>query len=199
MPTKSRLIFNPITHIYRLDGVVIPGYSEISKAMGISDFSKVNPELLELARNFGEQLHVATKLWDLKKLGTLPEPLEPCLEEYKSFLKDYAVKIIPKYVEKPICSYRYRYGVTPDRVVTIGGEYAILEIKTTTAMSNSVKLQTAAQALAAEEYYGIRIKKRYGLQILPDKPYKLYPYKQESDKGSWLCFLGASNWLRGNK
>ena len=192
-----KLTFNPIEHIYRLDGVVIPGFSEIAKAMGISDYSGASIEILEAARNFGKQMHLATKLWDEKNLGLLPKPLIPWMETYKKFLKNYSVKIIQKYIEKPICSYRYRFGVTPDRICLVSGELSVLEIKTTTVMPNSVKLQTAAQTLAAEEYYGIRIRKRYGLKLSPGD-YKVYPYKDEMDKQVFIAFLSAYNWLKKN-
>jgi len=196
-----KLTFNPIEHTYRIDGVLIPGFSQVAKAMGINDFSGVPVNILEAARSFGDNLHYTTKLFDEKNLeeSSLSQPLIPCLDQYKQFLKDNAVKIIRKYIEKPICSFRYRYGITPDRICLIGGEFAVLEIKTTTVIPKSVKLQTAAQVLAIEEYYGIRIKKRYGLQIPVEGKYKLFAYTDDNDKSSWLCFLGAYNWLKENK
>jgi len=190
-------------HIYHLNGVVIPGYSEIASAMGITNFSGISERVMEAARNFGSAGHYATRLWDEKRLdeSTLSAPLIPCLEEYKNFLIDFKVEIIPGYIEKPICSTIYRYGVTPDRVCVINGELSILELKFVESMSKATELQTAAQKLAAEEFYKIKIKRRYGLQIPQKGKAKIYPYTNKSDEQTWIAALSLYNWRvkNGNK
>ncbi len=190
------LTFDETNHIYRLDGVQIPSYSEISRVMGIVDYGDVPQYFLEAARKFGQAGHYATRLWDNKTLNeeTLSSPLIPCLNEYKQFLRDYKVEILPQYTEKPICSFRYRYGVTPDRVCIIKGELSILELKFVEVMKPGTAIQTAAQKLAVEEYHKIKIKARYGLQIPLNGKCRPCFYKDKSDENTWLCFLGAYNW-----
>lgn len=191
-----KLTFDEINHTYRLDGVIIPGYSQIAKSMGITDYGNVPDYFLEPARKFGQAGHYATRLWDNQTLNevTLSEPLIPCLEEYKKFLQDNKVEIISDYIEKPICSVRYRYGITPDRICLIKGELSVFELKFVETMAPGAALQTAAQKMAAEEFYHIKIKKRYGVQISLKEQYKLYPYTNKGDEQTWLCFLGAYNW-----
>jgi len=198
----DRLIFKDDTHEYFLDGVKIPGFSEIAKAMGVYDFSSVPETILENARVFGDAAHYAARLWDLKDLdeATIDEPLKPCLEAYKYFLTTYHVKIIPEYVENPICSYLYRYGVTPDRICVINDELSVLELKFVSKIMPAVCLQTAAQKRAAEEFYKIKIKRRYALQITRKGEFKPpVECKDKGDDNAWFCFLGAYNWLRRNK
>jgi hypothetical protein len=198
-PTK--LEFEPKTHIYRLDGVVIPGFSEIAKAMGIVNYNNIPDFILEPTRNFGDVMHYTTKLWDLRDLdeSTLDEPLKPCLEAYKYFLTTFHVEIIKEYIEQPICSFIYRYGITPDRIYLVNGELSVLELKFVSQLLPAVALQTAAQKRAAEEFYKIKIKHRYVLQITRQGDFKPpIEYKDKGDDNAWLCFLGAYNWLRRN-
>jgi hypothetical protein len=197
----SKLIFKEDTHEYFLDGVKIPGFSEISKAMGISNYSGIPESVLEAARQFGVAAHYMTKLWDLADLDvkSMDAPLNPCLEAYKYFLKTYKVEIIKEYIENPICSYLYRYGVIPDRICLINGELSVLELKFVSKLVPAVALQTAAQKRAAEEFYKIKIKRRYALQItLEGENKKPVEYKDKGDDNAWLCFLGGYNWLRRN-
>jgi len=191
---KNNLVFEPASHSYYLDGVIIPGYSEIAKAMGIVSYFGDNTN----AMNFGSAFHLATKFLDKGTLDrdNLDTPLVSLLEGYEQFKQDYLVEILQEYMENPICSFTYRFGVTPDRIALVRGELSIIEFKTNTEMPPSVKLQTAAQKLAAEEYYKIKIKKRYGIQFPLTGSYKPFPYKDKSDEYAWLNFLGAYNWLK---
>jgi len=197
----TRLEFKPDTHEYFLDGVKIPSFSSIAKSMGIYDFSNVPEHILESARNFGDAAHYGMRLWDLEDLdeSTLSETLKPCLIAYTQALKINSIEIIKEYIEQPICSYLYRYGVTPDRICLIKGELSILELKFTSSLMPGVALQTAAQKIATNEFYKIKIKKRYALQITREGTAKpLKEYKDKGDDNAWLCFVGSFNWLRRN-
>lgn len=192
----NRLTFDEVEHIYRLNGVKIPGYSEISKITGIVDYGTTPEYFLEPARKFGTAGHYATRLWDkgILEETSLSAPLIPCLNEYKQFLQDYKVEILQEYIETPVCSFRYRYGTTPDRICLIKGGLSVLELKFVESMQPGTAIQTAAQKIAAEEYYKIKIKARYGLQIPLVGKCKPHIYKDKGDENSWLCFLGAYNW-----
>jgi len=196
-----KLRFNKKKHLYTLDGVIIPGYSEIAKTMGIVNYKNTPGYLLEPAQKFGSAGHFATRLWDEKRLDekTLSIPLIPCLEAYKSFIKYHDVKILTKYIERPICSYKYRYGITPDRICLIKGELSILEFKFVEVMSPGTAIQLAAQKLAANEYYGIKIIRRYALQLKLNGGFNIEIYKDNSNENTFLCFLGGYNWLKKNK
>jgi hypothetical protein len=197
----NELAYNAEKHEYSIDGKRIPGYSEVAKAMGITNYSGIPDYIMESARNFGTAGHYATRLWDEGRLdvNSLSLPLIPCLEAYKQMLLAYNVVIIKEYIENPICSFRYRFGTTPDRICLIEGEMSILELKFVSSLQPGIALQTAAQKLAAEEYYRIKIKNRYALQIAMDgKLRPLKPYKDKSDEGVWLNYLSAFNWKERN-
>ncbi len=190
------LSFDPKKHIYRLDGVQIPSFSEIATAMGITQYYGDN----QIAMDFGTKFHLATKFLDKGTLNrkTINAPLIPLLEGYEKFKRDYGVKVIPEYIEIPICSYKYRFGVTPDRIYMVKDELSVVEFKTNTVMPVSATLQTAFQQIAAEEYYGIKIKCRYGVQFPLEGGYKIFPYTNKMDLQTALCFLSSFNWLKKN-
>ncbi len=194
MPNK--LEFKEEKHQYLLDGVEIPSFSKIAEAMGITQYYGDN----QIAMNFGTAFHLVIKFLDKGTLNreTVNAPLIPLLAGYEKFKLDFGVKVIPEYIENPICSYRYRYGVTPDRVYYVKDELSAVEFKTNSVMPASVEMQTAFQQIAAEEYYGIKIKRRYGVQFPLEGGYKLFPYTNKMDMQTALCFLGSYNWLKKN-
>ncbi len=190
------LTFDEVNHQYFLDGIKIPGYSEIATTMGIVDYSGVPGYNLEAARKFGTAGHYALQLLDENRLdeSTLSSPLIPCVSEYKSFLSDFKVEIIPEYIERPVCSVRYRFACTPDRICLVKGELSVVDFKFVEAIQPAVELQTAAQKIAVEEFCKIKIKRRYALQIPMRGKCKPHPFKDKADEQAWLCFLGAYNW-----
>jgi hypothetical protein len=196
----NKLEFDNENHIYRLDGVAIPGYSQIAKKMGIANLDNIPEYTLEQARQFGQAGHYATRLSDEGRLDedSLSLPLIPCLKSYRDFLRCSNVEIIKEYIEKPICSFRYRFGTTPDRICLIRGELSVLELKFQETISKATSIQTAFQKIAANEFYHIKIKKRYGLQITLNGNCILHSYKDKNDEQVALCFLGAFNWREKN-
>ena len=79
------------------------------------------------------------------------------------------------------------------------GELSILEFKFVEVMSPGTAIQLAAQKLAANEYYGIKIIRRYALQLKLNGGFNIEIYKDNSNENTFLCFLGGYNWLKKNK
>lgn len=190
--------FDEENHAYFIDDRKIPGYSEIAAAMGITDYSGVPGYNLELARKFGTAGHYALRLLDMGVLDfdTVSAPLVPCIKEYQNALSDYGIEIIGDYIERPVCSFRYRFGCTPDRICYVKRELSVIDFKFVETMQPAIEIQTAAQKIAAEEFFNLKIKRRYGLQIPMDGKCILHPYKDKADEQTWLCFLGAYNWRK---
>lgn len=181
------LKFDSANHLYYLDGKIIPGYSEIAQAEGLVNYSNVPEYILNAAQYFGSAVHLMCELWDRNNLDleTLDENLLPFLEGYKTFLKDYKVEVIPSWIENPSYSEKWLYATTPDRLAKIGKDYVVYEIKTTNKMQPSVELQTAAHKIVIEEQERIRVAKRYGIKLLPNK-YEVFEYNKARDEKVWL-------------
>lgn len=185
-------------HIYRLDGVIIPGCSEILKSCGVSDYSAVPKNVLEASAQFGRAVHSACELWDKATLDmeNLSAPLIPYLDVWKQFLDDYKPGFLFDWIETPTGSIKHRFGCTPDRVFIIRDKVWILEIKTTSSILPSVSLQLAAQSIAVSEHYG-KVNKRAAIQ-LTDSGYKLFPFDNPTDESVFLNCLKIQQWKERN-
>jgi hypothetical protein len=182
------LEFDSINHIYRLDGVIIPSYSQISKDLGLIDYSHVKQSTLEWKANVGKAVHTAIFLHNTDELDmdSLDETVKSYFDSWLMFKDSYQPKILTQYSEKPICSFKYRYGVTPDIIAEIEDLLTVVEIKTVSSMSPVIDLQTEAQKIALEETYKIKIKQRWGLQLIPNAMPKLELYTEMSDFTAWV-------------
>lgn len=187
-----KLEFDQENHIYRLDDKIIPSYSQIAKDLGLIDYSRVRQEDLDWKAKVGKAVHTAIFLHNTGELDM--DSLDPVVNSYfKSwlmFVELYKPTILTQYSEKPICSVKWRYGVTPDIIAEI--KYLTdLEIKTVTSMNPVTALQTEAQTIAIEETYKLKIKQRWGLQLIPNAMPKLEVYTDTSDFSAWLSCVNT--------
>lgn len=193
-----KLEFDNENHIYRLDGVIIPGYSQIVKDLGLIDYSCVPQRNLDWKRDVGRAVHTAIFLHNNDELDmdSLDEVVNSYFKSWLRFVELYKPKILTEYSEKPICSVKWRYGVTPDIVAEIR-DLTVLELKSVSQMNPVTALQTQAQKIAIEETYKIKIKQRWGLQLIPNAMPKLEPYTDMSDYTVWLS--GVNLWHYGER
>ena len=185
---KSKLTFNTEKHEYLVEGIRLPSVTEILQEGGFIDLSAVRPDVLEAARNFGNAVHKMAELWDKGTLEmlTLDPQLLPYLEGLKKFEKDYELSFEPDEIEQHLFSKVWHFAGTPDRFKKNRG--LLIDFKSGT-MQPATKLQTAGYDVLIEENLRIKIKERLGVQLLPGD-YKVYPYKDRTDK---IVFLGAVN------
>lgn len=195
----NEFTFDKKTHTYRINGKIIPGVTQILSDEGLFSYLGVPPETMEAARKFGAAAHKACELYDKGILDekSLSEPLIPYLAGWKKFLDDFKPIIYPDWIEKPICSYKYQFGTTQDRVMSVNSKVTIVEIKTTTIMQPAVAIQTAGQAIAVEEWFG-KVKQCMAVRLLPDGTYKIEIYDNLADKTIFISALHIWRWKREN-
>ena len=187
------LEFDQVNHIYKLDGAIIPGYSQIAKDLGLIDYSNVPQRNLEWKRQVGQAVHTAI-FWDNTNelnMDSLDETVSSYFKSWLIFKELYQPKILTEYSEKPICSIKWRYGVTPDIISEVKGGLTIVEVKTVSQMNPVTAIQTEAQKVAIEETYKLKIKQRWGLQLIPNAMPKLEPYTKLSDHSEWLSAVNV--------
>ena len=184
------LIFNAQNHEYKLDNIKLPSVTQVLQGAGLSDFSKVNPELLKRAQSFGTAAHLACQLYDENRLDikSLDIALEPRLEAWILFKRDFGIKTF-KEIEKQVYSIKYQYAGCLDRLL----EDALIEIKTCTTIPKTTGLQLSGYQGAYEEMYKVKIKRRICVQLL-DGTYKVEEYKEKSDRTVFLSCLNLYNW-----
>lgn len=187
MNQQNNFQFDELNHIYRLNNQIIPSVTGILQAEGITDFSYAD----ESDREFGQAGHKVTELWDrgILDIKTVSEPLIPCLEKWKQFLKDFDVTLFPGAIEEPIYSSRYLFGVTPDRVGLVNNKVTVIEIKFSKTIQRATGIQLAAQAIASTEHYG-KVRQRIAVSLLDGKPQFF------NDRQDETIFISALNLWR---
>ena len=157
--------------------------------MGISDFSKINPQLLEDCQHFGTAVHLATQLDDLGTLDVaeLSEPLFPYLEAWRKFRKDYNLKFMRDEIEVSLISHKWGFRGILDRISR--EKNILIDIKSGATVTPAVSIQCAAYAILAEEN-GMKIKKCFCVQLKEGK-YSVIPYTDISDQSIFLSALNC--------
>lgn len=185
------------THTYTLDGQSIPSVTKVLKEAGLIDFSKVNPDILERALNFGTAVHLACELYDTNDLNetTLDNNLRPYLDGWIKFLKDTGFKI--ESTEERVVSKKFWYAGTLDRRGTLS-KRAVLDIKTGVDFGPATALQLAAyeNGYNEDKPFKERIKERICVLLRNDGTYKMEVYKDKGDFSVFLSCLTLRNWRK---
>ena len=186
------LEFNSETHTYKLDGIKLPSVTQIIGGAGLSDFSKVNQDILKRSQSFGSAAHLACQLFDDNRLDMKSLDLElfPYLDAWKKFKRDFGITKFTE-IEKQVYSLKYQYAGCLDRL----WEDTLIEIKTSTSIPATTGLQLAGYQNAYEEMYKVKIKRRICVQLL-DGTYKMEEYKEKSDRTVFLSCLNLHNWRK---
>ena len=135
-------------HIYKLDGIVIPGVSNILSPL--SDFSGVHPDFMKQACEFGNHVHKAVELYLSGELDeeNLDPHLKNIVEQFKVW-KEENIKFhfSEAIVEKPSFHPGLKYAGTPDMVFVYD---AIIDFKT----RKTDPIKDILQLSAYEAFYG---------------------------------------------
>jgi hypothetical protein len=150
---ESLLHFDDVNHIYTYNGTVIPSVSELMKRAGLTtDYSMVNPDVLEKARRRGLRVHEITEILDRGDSPDLSiverdiyDDVMRMVHAYGRFKSDYKPELIEN--EKRLVYFWEDadypvYGGTMDRVFRIDGVEYTGDIKCTSTMPVSVGVQT---------------------------------------------------------
>ena len=153
------------------------------------NFDRVDPELLERARRFGQHVHAATDLLDRNNLDeeTLDSGLVAHLDGYKLFLLETGFTVT--HSEEQLYNPRQKYAGTLDKRGIWKGTTWVLDLKSG-AVPRTVGLQTAAYQQACEE----KPRRRLGLQLLPNN-YKLHACEDPADWSYFVSFLNVHRYM----
>ena len=179
------------THRYFLDGRELTAVTYVFERTGISDFSKIDGDLLEEAKLLGDCVHELAMLVGTRKLDR--SDLDPRLEGYlasiRLFYKENVKKVL--LIEKPVCDPHFGYAGKPDIVyVNRKDQICLDDYKTSAMIHASWKLQTAAYKRAVERSYPeLKIQERASVQLKRDGSYKRDVHKDPQDFDNFLAAL----------
>jgi hypothetical protein len=138
------LSYDDDMHQYWIDGEMVPSVSQVLKAGGLGFKGRPGP-----ATQRGTDIHAATVEAEL--LGgtdTIADDIKGPVEQWLMFLDIFKARTVS--VECPVFSVVHRYAGRFDRMLMIGGDLTLIDIKTgSKAASHAVQL--AGYALAWHE------------------------------------------------
>jgi len=186
------------THIYTVDGKIVPSVTQIITGLGMVDFGAVPKHDLIKGRNRGREVHAIAESFDKGKL--IIESIDPELVGYfkgwLKFIKDYS----PVWKEIEMRGYnRLGYCFTLDRVGLIDGKTILLDLKTSEMKVASHTIQTALYQKGYEEFTGNKIKGRWVLHLSKEGVYKVEEHKDINDYFHATAAVMIYNWKVKNK
>ena len=190
----SLIQFDEEKHEYRVNGQRLPSVTEILRPL-YGDLRFVAKDLLEYKGELGKAVHRAVELHVLGALeySSLVSPVAEYFEQYLIFEADTGFEPIATEVR---VSSPLGYAGTLDLLGMLNDKMALVDLKTTAALSPAVALQTAAYAKAVADSTTHKVQARYALRLTPDK-YRLQPYKNDTqDLAGFLGFLNAYRWCQ---
>ncbi len=183
--------FSPEKHEYTLDGIIIPSVTQVISPL--SDYSRVNPDLLERARLYGNAVHEMVRLWLANNLDedSLDEQLKPALEslqawyyngQFASAIDEHGIICeVPKYHSA------LQYAGTPDIIID---SVAIIDVKTRQCNRTTDTLQLAGYEQLHIANGGDKSTYRHIVLELEECPIASAKYKETEvyHKKAWPMF-----------
>ena len=180
------LEFKPENHTYWLDGMMIPGVSELMRPLSESMYRKVDKTMLDAAAARGSAVHEAIE--NFAKFGI--EDCEPELQGYfDGFIRwfnENRVEVIAS--EVAVYNKTYRYAGTVDLLCKVRGETWLVDVKTTAQvneMLTSVQLSAYSAAFAS---HGIKIDRKAVLHLKRDGKSQIHIADKAKDAEAWMTF-----------
>ena len=197
--TTDAFTFDEESHVYRLNGVILPSITQAIAAAGLVD----TEWMTELGRWRGTQVHTATQMDDEDELdedslddvyGFAPGEMVSYLEGWRQFRKDY--EFVPTLIEEPLYHKAHLYAGRIDRAGTMmynrRKTKAISEIKTGASVGATAE-QTAGQAHLLENPPSWT---RFEVRLMRDGKYKLTEFPLKNLGRDLNSFLGCVNVAR---
>lgn len=124
----ATLLFFDQGHKYTLDGREVPSVSELCRFLSREIYGEVVQWRLDQAADRGSAVHKLCEALDLYGKADVPDDLLPYLQAYLAFRREHQVTWTA--VEKPLYHKTDRYAGTLDRIGTVDGQPAIVDLKT---------------------------------------------------------------------
>jgi hypothetical protein len=200
------LAFEPATHTYELDGVIVPSVTGILQASDLIDFSSVPPSVLDRARLRGSAVHQAIHYYNERDLDVDRFCLEfpafgPYLRAWIAFTEQR--KFVPKLNEHRVASRVHQVAGTIDCLGVLDGHGALLDFATGRPEDVSKDLQTAGYHLLAREWasedpelhkffvlHGL-VLRRYAVALKRDGSFSVHAYADPSDARTFIVLVEA--------
>lgn len=196
---SAGLQFDPLAHVYTLDGVAVPSVTTILSATGLVSFDGVPQRTLEAARARGTRVHQAVHYLSegLLDWETVHEADRGYVEAGAAFLRDSG--FLAHGQERRLFHPVHRYAGTVDLFGLWDGQHAVADYKTTAGNPADVcahlQLAAYAEALRAappDEWFDLTPTQpiaRLGVALHDDGTYRVDRYRDPRDFSVFLAAL----------
>lgn len=193
-------------HVYRdASGIFVPSLTQILKLQGLSDYSGIDPAVLENAARRGTEVHALAAAWNTYGACDptwITEETQPYFDAYMAFLRDTHFKPDPEWTECSMIATLngFKFGVAPDAHGTVGREKWLVEFKCTATRQKSWSIQTALQECAIYNSNHCGRVRRFALMLMKTRKYSLGTEhtNHESDMANGLAALRNVYWRMEN-
>lgn len=170
----------------------------------LTDFSKIPPEVLKKAAEFGQHVHKTVEWFERGKLKL--KKLDPILGIVLAAWDNCKRNnnILIEYTEMVVVSTRYKYAGTLDIIAIVNGKRSVIELKTRPYNPITDALQTAAYQQAHNEMFPkAKAIRRYMCELNQHGKYKFFEIRQQPGQPDhlqmFLCTLALKNWEEAAK
>lgn len=147
---QNNLTFDKKNHRYFLGGMPIPSVTTIQGAEKPIEQWLLNEDRFILATQFGKHVHACTEGDDLglKREPEIMGDTWAAADLWSEFLGICDAKVLA--IELPVFSAEWWYAGTADRIIQLGDERIVVDLKTS-ALGIKGKIQIAAYIMALRE------------------------------------------------
>lgn len=166
VPELPELTFDEASHIYRLNGDIIPSVSKLMEPLKDQCYGGISKRTLENAAIKGSAVHNSIENWIKFGIDDIPSEHRGYFNGFMEWWKQYKPRVFGSEVR--IYHKLMRYGGTIDLLCEIGGLLELIDFKTTYTlleMACSVQLEAYSQALIS---HGITPQRKHILHLKKD-------------------------------
>lgn len=190
--TFPELTFDEASHIYQLDGLVIPSVTTIMKPLSDAHYGGIDRAVLDKAAERGTAVHQAIENYTQFDIVDIAHELEGYFEAFRAWGKDFDVK--PFASETKTYHKLLRYAGTADMGCEERGVNTLVDFKCTSVI---VPMLVGVQLEAynrAQESHSIKYENTVAVQLRGDGTYRRYTGKDFPPKVEcWKVFGSLLN------
>lgn len=186
----SKLLFLEEGHKYMLGGEELPSVSEVCRFISREIYSDIAQRPVDLAAARGTKVHKATEVLDKYGSCEVTEDIAPYLQAYLLFRKDHPCTW--ERIEYASHHPEALYAGTLDRLGTVDGKRAIVDIKSTANIDPAHRKLYTAQLNLYRRMLPDAVEALYVLQLKKDGTYKLWPLEIEDTLADACLSLHAA-------
>lgn len=179
------LEFEDSTHTYTLFGEVIPCVSDIMGPLSAEKYKRISERTLNNAAEKGTAVHNSIENYIKFEIVDIPPEHRGYFDAFLDWWKTYHPEVVGSEIK--IYHKLLRYGGTIDILVYIDGVLTLVDIKTTSELSDmtcGVQLEGYSQALKS---HGIHVERKIILHLKKDGKYAVREYPV-ADTNRWRVF-----------